>query len=202
VLSFGHVHYIRALKYAMADGRSSDVITELRKALAYGLRPDDEVDARFNLGLALQEAAAEVMSSAADFLNSPIFKEGLGMMESAAVLDRQGNFGHFVDPLNRALLRRLDYIYLLMFDTMPDQTTHAAEIMFLEQKLRLFDYLPTNPLLKVLLKVAALHASEGRKDIARGYLMKLNRSEPVDRVDEKGGEMDVRTRARNLLSRL
>src|SRR5262249_4731171 len=80
-----------------------------------------------------------------------------------------------------------------------DREGQDAAIAFLNEKLRLCDYLSTSPLLQVLLELGNFYGESGMKEKAAAYYEQIGHSEPVDRSDEGGQESEIRGMAANNL---
>jgi hypothetical protein len=69
-------------------------------------------------------------------------------------------------------------------------------------KLKCCDYLPTSPLIRVLMMLGNLYLEKGDTESARRYYFRAFGSGPVDYVDEEGVEKELRRRVVEKLSSL
>jgi len=77
-----------------------------------------------------------------------------------------------------------------------------AAISYIHQKLQLFDYLHSSPMLHLLLELGNHYAEKDNKELASVFYRKLLESEVRDPVDEAGWESDARQMAEDNLKLL
>lgn len=193
-------HFSDGLVAMLSVGQSLTVIDELEKAIALGLPEDTEMQARYCLGYEYQEIAGRTGLPAEQMVRLPEFTRALSEEEKAVRMDRDGAYGYFLRPLNRARLGSLDLLYALQSRRLAGELGQQAAIAFLEEKLGLCDYLSTSPFLQVLLDLGNLYAESGAKDKAVACFERIIRAEPVNIGDEGGLEAETRAMAAGNLS--
>ncbi len=117
-------------------------------------------------------------------------------MEKAIEMDRDGHSRVLADRAFRHYFARWDAWYSWVGDSIEAQRGPDAEMSFLLEKAELFDYLPTNPLLCVMYKIACYSSNSGRKAAAIHWFQKLLNAEPV--TDDKS-EQDLKNSAKDEL---
>ncbi len=195
-------HYSKALALGIFtdDEEASpeaitSVIDDLSSAIRLGLPDDDEMAARFALG----ESYLDIVSRAGDTedpLESAEFAQGLQQMESALITDSRERYGYFSQPINKARLQRLAAAYAKVGQRTLARTGIDAAIAYVEQKTRLFDYLPSPPSF-LMLYLGELYERKGDEQRAHEFFATIMRAteSPVDEVDVK-----VRESARSRLA--
>lgn len=166
---------------------SPEAAREFETAIKLGLPHDDEMMARFFLGESLKS------------LNE---SEAANQMEKAVMMDFEGGYGYFLEPINRARLKRLDILYALVSHSIQEKEGIDAAIAYLKEKLPLFDYLPSTPGLHMLLRLENLYYEKGEIEHARESCKKILEAEVVDPVDEMGDEAKTRQMAKDNLELL
>lgn len=194
-----HAHDREGSLRALANDVEGSV-TEFQTAITLGLPEDDELVARFMLGESLMMLAARLPED--QQLSSAPFKQSLEEIERALLIDRTGGYEYFLRPLNRARLRELDVAYNLEGQALGKTTGSEAAIAYLDNKTKHCDYLPSNPLLRVLITLGSLHLENGDHQNARRYYLRAFGSGPVDYVDESGNEKELRRMAVQKLNSL
>lgn len=176
-----------------------DAIKEYETAITLGLPHDDEMEARFFLGksyLHLLDGMVDIEQKVA----KPEFSKSIEEMEKAVLIDSQEGYGYFSETTSRAMLPALDVAYSLQADFLickKDDTD--AVIAYLQQKLKLFDYLSTNPMLAMLLHLGCLYGEKGETEHARECFKKILEADVVNPGDETGFEAETRQKAEHNL---
>jgi tetratricopeptide (TPR) repeat protein len=198
-----------ACKEAWVADLADDVAKALegyKKAIELGLPEDDEMFARSALAAGYihvaKQKAEQSKSATEQLVQLPEFSESLKQMEKALNIDREGKYEYFYEPLNRARLRWLDASYRLVGRSLERAQGADAAIAFLQEKAGVVRYLPTTPLLLVMLSLGDLHAQKNQRESAANCYRSVVNSEPVDRTDEQGLERSIRREAAEKLSRL
>ena len=75
-------------------------------------------------------------------------------------------------------------------------------ISYVENKLQIFRYLPSTPMIFLLKHLAYLYAEDGQSAEAHRCLREILNAEPVLRVDDKGEEQKLRSEASHALASL
>jgi hypothetical protein len=96
------------------------------------------------------------------------------------------------------MLQRLDICFSLIGKVVESQQGIDAAIAFADEKLALFHYLDSNPLLGVKLDLGVRYLQKNLPEQARGYLISLIET-PVVQTTDEGWEAGVRERARGAL---
>ena len=193
-------HYVKGLKHLYKDHTDAG-IKELEVAIEMGLPHDDEMEARFILGTSYVGLVNPELPTD-EFVDSREFSESITQMERAVVIDREGEYGYFLEPFNRARLVQLDKGYLLVGRSIQEKEGDNAAIAYLEQKLQVFDYLKSNPMLKTLLGLGVIYAELDDKEHARECYSKIIEADPVDPEDERESEAETRNMAEDNLKLL
>jgi predicted amidophosphoribosyltransferase len=167
--------HLAKARIASVQNRAEDAIREFREALALGLSPKEEVDARAGLANQLSRVAEAKTSSFDELLQSPLGRDSIGQMELAFALDREQQTGHFVGP-HRSEIWNVDIIYVLIAQNIE---VRAGAVDYLKTKLALCDYLPTCPLLHVLYHLASVYHDNSNEEAAEATLLQLVFSQPV-----------------------
>lgn len=200
----GQGYFHEAWLKVLAAGSSVAGMEDFKKALDQGLPEDDEVFVRFALaeGYVNLAVAAKDRLNAEQLVASPDFLEALNQAEKAIRIDRQGQYGYFSDPLNRARLRPFDESYNLTGLVLKDTRGIDGAITYLQQKVGLLAFLPTNPLLLATFTLGNLLVEKGQKESAARCYKNIVTSEPVLRGDETRNEQAIRREAAEKLNRL
>jgi len=176
----------------------TEVVRQFETAIELGLPHDDEMEARFFLG----EGYADLVNSEPtieEMVATREFSETINQMEKAVLMDAEGAYGYFLEPLNRTRLKILDHCYTMMARSIREKEGIHAAITYLKQKLQLFDYLKSSPMLYMLLDLGAIYAEQDERELARESFKKIIDADPVDPVDKTGDETKTRKRAENNL---
>ena len=192
-------YFTRGLKYILADNRH-DGVRELETAIELGLPHDDEMMARFALG----ESYASIVNwdlPSEEMIATHEFSVSISQMEKAVLMDAEGNYTYFSEPLNRARLESLDISYTLIGNSIRKKDGDDAAIAY-SQKLELFDYLESSPMLRMLLNLGVIYAERDEKERAGECFKRIIQAEPLDPVDEKGTEAKTRSMAHDNLKLL
>jgi len=177
-------HYTLALKLSAANEPAIEVAKELEIAIELGLPQDDEMSARDFLGQILAELAEGEVSKHE-------VQESINQREKAILMDYDGKYGYFTNPINRATLQSLDANYVLQARSIQKREGIEATISYLNQKISLFNYLSSLPLLLVLNELGNLYGERGDTEKARESLQKLLVAEKItnDENEEKTRQM-------------
>lgn len=168
-----------------------EVIGKFEEALRLGLPEDDEMIARFSLGVDCFQLPRHIQPVSPP--SNQDLTRAIQDMERAVIIDSQGEYGYFLDPLNATRLQTLAAAYVAVSQRTQEKQGTDSAIAYVQQKLELFNYLPSPPSL-LLLNLGELYESKGETSHARTIFMRiLERAEnPVDDIDS-----DVRKSARN-----
>lgn len=167
------------------------IIADLENAVQLGLSGEDTVYARWILA----DSHFDLLPK--DDRNRQNLMPALEQLEKAVLLDAQQKDHFFGKPHNRTQLMKFDVVYLMMGIWITKEQGADAAITYYEQKLRLFDYLPTSPLLRVLQQTGGLYANEkGDKERACAYFQRIINADPVEGGE---GENEIRRLARQSL---
>ncbi len=191
--------YSKALvKVALGDEESEVTkgIEELEAAIKLGLPEDDKSYARFVVGRHYSERAYRQAPGDTD---RPEFSHGIEKMEKAVLMDSQGGYGIFSQPLHKAELYSLAAAYGMVKDSIRQKKGVEQAVAYLEEKLHLFDYLSTPPLL-LLLALGELYVDKADIELARQTFMRILQA-PVSLVDDEH-EANVREAAKHHLKAL
>ncbi len=172
-----------------------EVIEALDNAIKLGLPEDDESYARFVVGRRYFERAYKQSPVDTD---RPESSRGVEQMEKAILMDSQGGYGIFSQPLHKMQLCSLAAAYGLIKDSIRQKKGVEQAIAYLEEKLHLFDYLSTPPLL-LLLALGELYMDKRDTELARQTFGKILEA-PVNPADEV--EANVRESAKHQLKAL
>lgn len=191
---------------ALAGDRDPAAVAAMYEAaISGGLPQDDEMVARFFLAEQYRQIVARMASSGLSeqqCVASSRFADAVSQTVEALRLDREGRYGYFAEPLNRACLKDFDLLCCLGADAIFERGDRSGAIAYLEKKMDACAYLTSCPLLNAMRKLAALHVLDGTKWRAIMYFRRIVDAEPVDRLDEQGAEKAIRDDARDGLSRL
>jgi len=191
--------YSQALiKAALGDEELevAEGIEGLETVIRLGLPEDDESYARFVVGRYYYELAYRRSLGS---IHTSEFSNGIEQMEKAVLMDSQGGYGIFSQPLHKAELPSLAAAYLHVKDSIRQEKGIEPAIAYLEEKLHLFDYLPSPPLL-LLLGLGELYRDKSNTDMARQTFTRILQT-PVSPVDDEH-EANVRKGARHQLQSL
>ncbi len=191
-------------KKATLDGLRGDrdpaaVAADFETAIGGGLPQDDEMVARFFLAEQLRQLVFNSGMEWQQCVRSPRFKNAVNQTLEAMKLDRDGGYGYFAEPLNRACLRTFDLLCVLGADDILELGDRPGAIAYLQQKVGCCAYLASCPLLNALLKLGGLYLDEGRLESAQIMFRNVVVAEPVDRIDKEGTEQAIRVEARERL---
>jgi len=151
------------LRTLREQGSYSDRIELLVRAINASLPEDDEIWARLMLARAYFRLAVERATDGA-FLEVPLFWEAYKQMEYAVTVDCERDYGVFQNSTNVMLLVTFDVGYTVFSDRIKERKGVNAAITFLEDKLSLFRSIPGDPLLYVLVALAAHYDNESVDD--------------------------------------
>jgi len=190
-----NVHLTNGMAYALGDAVGK-AVAEFEAAIRLGLPHDDEMQAHSFLSDQHRLLARASSESPEDFTASSHVAQAIEQMEKALLMDREGGYAYFSEQVNRPRLADLDTMYYLVGTDIYESRGEAVAIRYLKQKVGLTDYLPSCPLLRVLLKLGALYMLQEQAESARECLRNLLAAAPVDVADESGEEREVRDQAR------
>jgi tetratricopeptide (TPR) repeat protein len=141
------------------EAMRSDVAEQLETAIRLGLPEDEEAYARYTLGEICWTRGYR-RKDGGDI------SRGVQEMEKALLIDAEGHYGVFAEPLKNALLGYAAAGYLSVKDSVLKQEGIDPAIAYLQEKIRLFAYLPNPPLL-ILQGLGELYVKKGDIDAAR-----------------------------------
>ena len=193
----GQDYMADGLKFSLADEPGLAVV-KFRQALEHPLPEDDQLAA---LSL-LSDAYVDLITAKGPIdgaVNSEEFRFALEHMAAAGRLDSKANLGYFGDPVNRARLSRFDVLVSFMGDNIQDKEGVEAAVRFLEEKIAIFDYLPTNPLISSLLAAGCLYVDQKKPELAAACFRRVLQADVVNPVDETSFQEKARSRARENL---
>jgi hypothetical protein len=203
ILNPGTDFYTEALVKMLCTNSSASGIADIERALDYGLPEDDEVGARFSLAEGYIEILANSTSEEDTRLTTrPEFGKVLSELKRATTLDRDKDFGYFMQPLNRARMAKLNLFYQYALGIIKRENGPVSAIAFAQEQIHTFGYLPSTPLIYLLEDAAQLYSEIGQTEGARSCLRAILNAAPVDYVDEQGREAQLRDRARSNLELL
>jgi len=185
------VHFANGLNESIL-GNVNEAINEFETAIELGLPNDDEMVAKFFLGELYWDIFRSGEGDIYQNVIKPEFSKSVNLMESAILMDSQGGYGYFADKPNRSRLKNLDLAYTFEARAIREKEGIDAAIAYLQQKLRLFDYLSTTPMLTMLLDLGGLYSEKKEKELARECYKKIIESDIVDPSDETGFEAKTR----------
>ena len=172
---------------------------EFEKAIQLGLPEDDEVQVRSFL------ANRYIMFAKNQYDQADIhcseMQEALRQIEKAVELDVKGAYGYFADALNLKRLQDYDLWYSMQFRAIKEEQGIDRAVHYAEDKLRLYNQLPTNPLLNLLLDVGNAYGRKGDHQHAKQYFQQIVNTTQISSGDGEmeGWEADVREKARGNL---
>lgn len=190
--------YSKALAMAVVGDEELEAegIEGLETAIKLGLPEDDEAYARFSLGEFFVRRGHKYSSRD---IGHPDFSRGIQEMEKAVLMDSQGGYGIFSQPLHYGELPSLAAAYLMIKNSIRQQKGIEAAIAYVEEKLHLFDYLSGPPLL-LLQGLGELYADKGDTELARQTFTRILQT-PASPVDGEH-EANVRKGAQGQLQAL
>jgi hypothetical protein len=159
--------YSEGLAAIAVGAEDEEVVEKLETAIQIGLPEEEEIFARYNLGKIFYMRGHKC--SPRD-INHPDFCRGIQEMEKAVLRDSQGGYGVFSDPVYKGQLSHLAGACLTVMDSIRKQKGFEPAIMYLKEKLHLFDYLSSPPLL-LLYGLGELYADKGDIELAQQTLM-------------------------------
>jgi len=190
-----------ALTERFITPRSHANIAEMCKtALRLGLPEDRAVLTRTLFADCLLSMAQK--QSPDDWLGSPITEEAVVHFEEAASLDARGRYEEME---SWPWLYRFDACYVLtVLKRIRITQGLDAAISYLEEKVRLFDYMRVNPMLGCLVELAESYLDKTPPDEegARTCAEAVVRADPGDSGQLRGHQAETIKRARELLGAL
>lgn len=135
----------------------TEVLKDLETAIELGLCEDDEVYAKFTWG---QHHLTRTYQQSSGDIDDPELSRGAEHMEQAVLMDSKGGYGVFSEPVHTAELRYLGAAYVLFSSSIKERDDLDSAIAYLEEKLHVFDYLPTPPLV-MLQTIGEMYADNG-----------------------------------------
>lgn len=188
----GEQYYVKSVKYINED-KPEEAIDALEKALEHGLSEVLTIEVLYLLGY-----VRSLMGAKAKDVTRIL--QAIEPMEQAVTLDRQGKIGYFAKPKTRKDLQRLDILYNLKAQKIEEKEGVQAAIAFRKQKVSLFDYLSSPPLLATLYALGVAYYQGGEDDLAQTCWEGVVDADPVDSDSEK--EMQWKQQARDALQKL
>jgi tetratricopeptide (TPR) repeat protein len=199
VMNPAQVYWKNGMIDALRGDRDAEAAAAFEAAISGGLPQDDELAARFALGEQYKQLVFNSGMEWQQCVSSRQFEEAIRQIGEALKIDREGGYGYFAEPLNRARLHTFDLMSMLGADAILERGDRPGAIVYLQQKVGLCSYLASCPLLNVLLKLGGLYLDEGRMESAQIMFTNVVAAEPVDRVDEQGAEQAIRAEAKERL---
>lgn len=186
-------HHAAALELHSA-GNYSKAAKAYETAIELGLSHQDEMAARYSLGvcsLRLLEPGLTIEELA----GSDELAQAISQMETAVRMDAEKGYQYFQEY--RGLLQYPDIYYPIIGEFIKQTQGDSAAASFYRQKLELFSYLPSQPLLTVLLQLGSIYGNTGNVENARRCYLTIINAEPVAPGDES--ETEVRRLAESNL---
>ena len=194
--------YEDALLILLNEDSSIAAIPKLKKAIEQGLPEDNEMFARFALSGGYREIVGNAGLSLDEMASRAEFSQAIAEAEKALEIDRKGGYGYFAEPLNRASLYKLNFLYQIAARTIERERGNRDAISYVENKLQIFRYLPSTPMIFLLKHLAYLYAEDGQSAEAHRCLREILNADPVLKVDDKGEEQKLRSEASQALASL
>ena len=168
------------------DQTPETTISLLEAAIKGGLPEDDEIFARRFLAPYYLDLAFKHMPGAS-VAGDPLFLEAPKHLEYAVKIDTEQGYGVFSDPLNRAILPRFDACYGMQSNVLKKTQGPDASIAYLEEKLAVFEGMPGDPMVTILLGLGVLCYERGDAQKARAYFQRVVDAKPIaqDKDDEE-----------------
>lgn len=173
---------------------------ELESSLNLGLPEDDEIEVLSSLADGYNMLAK--LESDSPNLQNKHWQISLRYIERAIELDLKGQYGYFSDVINVKRLQEYDAIYALQFSAIKQEQGIDGAIQYGESKMRLYNQLPINPLLNLVLGVGTSYGKKGELQTAKKYFQQILNTDSIspDNDDTMSGwETDVRVKARKNL---
>jgi tetratricopeptide (TPR) repeat protein len=180
-------HFTNAVVASLADNETETAIAEFEKALALGLPGETEVFARVSLGGEYARMALRKDLPIEGALQLPEWKRAESEITTGLRLDREGNYGAFLDRNGRSRLTRFDILCDLAASTKAKESPQAA-IDYLEKMIAHCDHLPSSPLIFSLFSLGDLYHDTDNNQKAIECWNRVLAAEPVDYIDESGSE--------------
>lgn len=199
LLNPAQVYWKNGMIDALRGDRDAEAAAAFEAAISGDLPQDDELAARFALGEQYKQLVFNSGMEWQQCVASRQFEEAIRHIGEALKIDREGGYGYFAEPLNRARLRTFDLMCMLGADAILERSDRPGAIAYLQQKVGLCSYLASCPLLHILLKLGGLYLDDCRLESAQIMFTNVVAAEPVDRVDEEGTEQAIRAEARERL---
>jgi tetratricopeptide (TPR) repeat protein len=188
-------HLGNALAASLAGDQTETAIVEFEKALAAGLPGAKEAFARVLLGGEYVRIALRQGLPHEQAIYSPKWARAESEIISGLRLDREGKYSQFSDRNGRSLLQKFDIICSLAGSTRAKVESPQAGIDYIEKMITHCDYLPSSPLLDSLFQLGYLYQQINDTQKAIEYWRRLIAAEPVDYIDQDGGEAKLRRHA-------
>jgi tetratricopeptide (TPR) repeat protein len=194
-----HDLFIEALRLTLAEDSAVPAMPLMQKALAIGLMPSDEVEARMVLADGYRQIAGTSGLPEHKMVETVEFQQCIVQIERAFELDRAGSLGFFSKPLNIGRLTSLDTMYTMASHAKEELEGTAAAIAYLAAKLGAVSYLKRPPLLVSLLRLADLYRTRGAFEDAAQCLRKILNTAPLYPADQELNDK-LRAAARQMLN--
>jgi hypothetical protein len=152
------------------------------KAFAAGLPEDDELAARNQCAglyheIVTMKGDAEGLSTHARTL-LPEYEKSLRHMERSMEIDRAGDYKYYATRLGRACLAQYDRLVSVAGSRIKEANGRAAAITYLENKVKVAEYLPSTPMLASLLELGISYP-ESEDEKALKCFRAIVEAEPV-----------------------
>ena len=172
--------YLSAATNAIATDEPCETATRLlEEAIRGGLPEDEDVRARRFLVGCYRELALQ-RGEAFGHRESPLFAEAAKQLEHAVRVDSEQHYGVFDEPWARSILPRFDVGYSLIAGTIQKTRGIDAAIKYLEEKLAIFERVPGDPMLDIMLDLGVLYYNERRDgQRARVYMQRVLDARPI-----------------------
>jgi hypothetical protein len=170
----------------------SKAIWEFEKAISLGLSHEDEMQARFFLGESYRHLIDRSLPLE-EMITTHEFSQAVTQMEKAVIMDAEQGYQYF-GVNNRSRLQSLDFYYTMIGKHIAETSGSNEAINFYRQKLKMFIYLPSQPLISVLLDLGFLYQKNGDHESARKCFLAIKNADPIAREGAGDFETEVETR--------
>jgi predicted Zn finger-like uncharacterized protein len=162
----------------------------LQQAIRLGLPEDDEVNARLHLAIQYKDRGERLIPKGANFVYPGDFAEAFAELETAVRTDSARGYGVFQSHLVPAiLLEHFDLIYALVSRSIKQTKDADAAIAFLEERLSLFQCVPDDPMLQILLDLGGLYFGRGDRKQARTCWDRVLHAQPIRGCEKRQAEL-------------
>lgn len=201
-LSLGAEAHMNGILKCLETGSNASGIPHFEEALKYGLLVEDEISVRFALAQGYLEVVGNSALPSAEMAKMPEMGRAFEELENAAAIDRKKGYGYFEEKLNRSRLLKSNFLYCLVADAITEEKGPEAGLAFIDQKLEVFRYLSSTPMIYLIEYQSKLYLKCGKQEAAKECLKTILAASPLDSVDENGKEMAFRQRVSSTLRSL